>query len=169
MIWADHIPKSVFRHSGTLWLPSRFSARICFCWGLGSRKSFQTFITTQRYIIGLPLEHLFHTCESVTDLFDGLSLVLNNYLERPVLYKDIVHFSFNHRNKKKLNCALWFAVKVLYRIYQNKSRNKAQVLREVVKDIDWNLRMNWNSGFRGELLMLKEVIENIHQSGDGDD
>ena len=115
------------------------------------------------------LEHLFHTCESVTDLFDGLSLVLNNYLERPVLYKDVVHFSFNHRNKKKLNCALWFAVKVLYRIYQNKSRNKAQVLREVVKDIDWNLRMNWNSGFRGELLMLKEVIENIHQSGDGDD
>ena len=115
------------------------------------------------------LEHLFHTCESVTDLFDGLSLVLNNYLERPVLYKDIVHFSFNHRNKKKLNCALWFAVKVLYRIYQNKSRNKAQVLREVVKDIDWNLRMNWNSGFRGELLMLKEVIENIHQSDDGDD
>ena len=30
MIWADHIQKSVFRHSGTLWLPRRFSARICF-------------------------------------------------------------------------------------------------------------------------------------------
>ena len=30
MIWADHIQKSVFRHSGTLWLPRRFSAIICF-------------------------------------------------------------------------------------------------------------------------------------------
>ena len=80
-----------------------------------------------------------------------------------------MHFSFNHRNKKKLTCALWFAVKVLYRIYQNKSLNKAQVLREVVKDIDWNLRMNRNSGFRGEILMIKEVLRDIHQSGGGDD
>ena len=115
------------------------------------------------------LEHLFYTCGSVTDLFNELSLVLNNYLERPILYKDIVHFSFNHRNKKRLTCALWFAVKVLYRIYQNKSLNKAQVLREVVKDIDWNLRMNRNSGFRGEILMIKEVLRDIHQSGGGDD
>ena len=30
MIWADYIQKSVFRHSGTLWLPRRFSASICF-------------------------------------------------------------------------------------------------------------------------------------------
>ena len=106
------------------------------------------------------LEHLFLSCESVGDVYDNLSYILNVYLERGVQFKDIVHFSFNHRNKKKLNCALWFAVKVMFQVFQNKSRNMAQILREVVKEIDWNIRMNRKLGSLGEILFLKELIEN---------
>ena len=105
-------------------------------------------------------EHLFLSCESVGDVYENLSLILNVYLERVVEFKDIVHFSFNHRNKKKLNCALWFAVKVMFQVFQNKSRNRAQILRDIVKEIDWNIRMNRKLGSLGEILLLKEQIEN---------
>ena len=103
---------------------------------------------------------MFLSCESVGDVYENLSLILNVYLERAVEFKDIVHFSFNHRNKKKLNCALWFAVKVMFQVFQNKSRNRAQILRDVVKEIDWNIRMNRKLGSLGEILFLKELIEN---------
>ena len=106
------------------------------------------------------IEHLFLSCESVGNVYDNLSLILNVYLERAVQYTDIVHFSFNHRNKKKLNCALWFAVKVMFKVFHNKSRNRAQILREIVKEIDWNIRMNRKLGSLGEILFLKEQIEN---------
>ena len=105
------------------------------------------------------LEHLFLSCKSVEDIYDNLRVILSIYLERAVEFKDIVHFSFNHRNKKKLICALWFAVKVMFRVFQNKSRNRAQTLREVVKEIDWNIRMNRKIGSLGEILFLKELIE----------
>ena len=104
------------------------------------------------------LEQLFLSCKSVGDVYENLSLILNVYLERAVQFKDIIHFSFNHRNKKKLNCALWFAV--MFKVFQNKSRNKAQILSEVVKEIDWNIRMNRKLGSLGEILFLKEQIEN---------
>ena len=62
------------------------------------------------------------------------------------------------RNKNKLNCALWFAVKVMFKVFHNKSRNRAQILREIVKEIDWNIRMNRKLGSLGEILSLKEQI-----------
>ena len=57
-------------------------------------------------------------------------------------------------------CALWFAVKVMFKVFQNKSRNRAQILRDVVKEIDWNILMNRKLGSLGEILFLKELIEN---------
>ena len=107
------------------------------------------------------LEHLFLTCESVREVYNVMSLILNVFLERPIHFKDVIHFSFNHRNKKKLNCGLWFAVKVMFKVFQNKSRNKAQILREVMKEIDWNIRMNRKLGSQGDILFLKELIETM--------
>ena len=91
------------------------------------------------------MEHLFSTCDSVLEIYEQLRLILYNFLQRPVSFNDIIHFSFNHRNKKKLVCAL--------------SRNKAQILREIVKEIDWNLRLNRKLGSVNEILILKQEIE----------
>ena len=105
------------------------------------------------------MEHLFSTCESVLGIYEKLRLILNNFLQRPVSFNDIIHFSFNHRNKKRLICALWFSVKVMFRIFHDKSRNKAQILRDIVKEIDWNLRLNRKLGSVNDILLLKQEIE----------
>ena len=94
----------------------------CFAWKV--QQEIQQEIQT--------MEHLFSTCESVLEIYEQLRLILNNVLQRPVSFNDIIHFSFNHRNKKKLVCALWFSV---FNIFQDKSRNEAQISREIIKEI----------------------------------
>ena len=84
--------------------------------------------------------------------------VLETFLDRTVSLEDMIYFSFNHRNKKKLALALWFSVKMMFKIFQDKCRNKSQLLREVIKSIDWNLSMNRKMGSAGEMMKLKEVI-----------
>ena len=39
--------------------------------------------------------------------------------------------------------------------------NKEQILREVRKEIDWNLRLNRKVGSDGEILKLKEILGDI--------
>ena len=39
--------------------------------------------------------------------------------------------------------------------------NKEQILREMIKEIDWNLRLNRNVGSDGEILKLKEILGDI--------
>ena len=70
----------------------------------------------------------------------------------------LIHLSFNHRDKRKLKLAIWFAVKVMYSIYHDKARNKAQVLQEVVKEIDWNLDLNRKIGSLAQMIVLKQFI-----------
>ena len=104
------------------------------------------------------LEHLFSKCKMVEGIFASIIFVLETFLGRAVSYNDVIHFGFNHRNKKKLVLALWFSVKIMFQIFQNKCRNKAQLLTLVVKEIDWNLRMNRKLGSLCELMMLKRII-----------
>ena len=86
-------------------------------------------------------------------------MVLQHFMERVVENNEIIHFSFNHRNKKKLTCALWFSVKSLDNIFQNKSTNKSQLLTVMIKELDWNLKLNRNVGSQCEMLRLKLSIE----------
>ena len=69
-----------------------------------------------------------------------------------------MHFPFNHRNKKKLVWAIWFSVKVMYQIYQNKCINKAQLLAAVIKEIQWNLERFKYLGSLCEMISLKSEI-----------
>ena len=59
---------------------------------------------------------------------------------------------------KTLKCALWFAVKAMYYIFNEKLFNKGQVLKEMIKEIDWNLRINRRVGSEGEMLKLKDIL-----------
>ena len=105
------------------------------------------------------LEHAFATCSSVLDIFESLSKVLENLLNRSVGLKELITFSFNTRSKKRLVCALWFSLKVLYRIFHEKSHNKRQILYDVIKELDWNLSLNRNIGSKNEVIFLRQVID----------
>ena len=105
------------------------------------------------------LEHLFINCTGIQVINKSIKMVLQHFMERAVENNEIIHFSFNHRNKKKLTCALWFSVKSLYNIFQNKSINKSQLLTVMIKELDWNLKLNRNVGSQCEMLRLKLSIE----------
>jgi len=47
----------------------------------------------------------------------------------------------------------------MFKIFQDKCVNKIQLLKEVIKDIDWNLKLNRKLGSLGEILSLKNKIE----------
>ena len=71
----------------------------------------------------------------------------------------ILVLSFNHRDKRKLCGGLWFAVKSMYNIYMKKYLNKSQLLREIVKEVNWNLDLNRKIGSLKYAQHLKNIIE----------
>ena len=71
-------------------------------------------------------EHLFIFCFRIQDCFDACRKLVEDYLGKNLNSKEILYIAFNHRNKKRLKCALWFVIKILYKIYQNRSINNSQ-------------------------------------------
>ena len=104
------------------------------------------------------LDHAFRSCERIVEVYDVIIHVLNRFLERMVSFDSLIHFSFNHRNKFKLKCALWFATKMMYKIFHQKCFNKAQLLKECIKEIDWNLTMTRKIGSRLEMINLRGLL-----------
>ena len=84
--------------------------------------------------------------------------VISYFLERTVTDVEIIHFLFNHRCKKRLRIAVWFTVKILFLIYLNKCENKMQLLAEMQREIEWNLKMVKGMGSLSEVIALKEGI-----------
>ena len=84
--------------------------------------------------------------------------VMSHFLERTVTDVEIIHFSFNHRCKKRLRVAVWFTVKILYLIYLNRCENKMQLLAEMQREVEWNLKMVKGMGSLSEVFALKECI-----------
>ena len=84
------------------------------------------------------------------------------YLQgRTISFDDLIHFSFNHRSKQKLKCSLWFATKMMLKVFHLKCLNKAQLLQESVKELDWNLSMNRKIGSVREMMILRLIITEI--------
>ena len=54
------------------------------------------------------LEHLFFKCKEVESIYECMKLVLETFLDRTVPLVDMIFFSFNHRNKKKLALDIQF-------------------------------------------------------------
>ena len=104
-------------------------------------------------------EHLFTNCERVTDLNSKCLRILGDFLVKEVTSREFINLAFNHRNKKRLRSAIWFAVKVMYLIYTKRMFSKIQVLQEIVKEIDWNLDLNRKIGSKKDLNELKNLIK----------
>ena len=110
------------------------------------------------------INHVFKDCNAILETYDMVIQVMNRLTERNISFELLVHFAFNHRNKQTLKCALWFAVKVMYNIFNKKMFNKGQILRDLIKEIDWNLRLNRKVGSEGEMVKLKDMLKEILQS-----
>ena len=104
------------------------------------------------------LEHRFRKCENVQGIYNGMVEILEAFLGKELEFNHLIHFAMNHRNKKKLDVALWLAVKVMFKIFQKKNQNNGQILREMVKEIDWNINMNRKLGSKWDLRKLKEIL-----------
>ena len=104
------------------------------------------------------LEHLFIQCQGIVNANKAIVNVIEHYIGQKVGKNDLIYYSLNHRNKKKLVLAIWFSVKVMYRIFQDKCRNKAQLLIFAIKEINWNLKRQKYLGSLCEMLSLKSVI-----------
>ena len=92
------------------------------------------------------------------DIYNAVLLILNSFLSRNVGYCHLITLSFNHRSKQKLRCALWFAIKMMYFVYLRNSMNKEQLLKDLIKELDWNLKLNRKIGSAGEMVTLKDNI-----------
>ena len=107
------------------------------------------------------LEHTFRSCERITEVYEVIVQILNRFLGRTISFDDLIHFSFNHRSKQKLKCSLWFATKMMFKVFHLKCLNKAQLLQESVKELDWNLSMNRKIGSVREMMILRLIITEI--------
>ena len=107
------------------------------------------------------LDHAFKNCDSVVETYDMIIQVLNRLTERNISSDLLLHLAFNHRRKQTLKGALWFAVKAMYYIFIKKMFNREQILREIVKEIDWNLRLNRKVGSQGEIVKLKQILSEM--------
>ena len=95
----------------------------------------------------------------VVEVFNSIRDILEDILGKQVSDQEVIHLSFNHRCKNRLAVAIWFAVKVLYLMYHKNNRNKMQLLRDVVKEIDWNLDMNRKIGSVNEMRGIRDKIK----------
>ena len=108
-------------------------------------------------------EHLFIGCERVKECSRGCLKILREYLGKEILGRDFIHLAFNHRNKRRLNSAVWFAVKVMYKIFTGRIFNRMQLLIEIIKEIDWNLDLNRKVGTKKDLQDMRNIIESNFQ------
>ena len=47
----------------------------------------------------------------------------------------------------------------MFKIFHEKSNNKTQILRAIIKEMDWNLQLNRKLGSLCEILSLKLRVE----------
>ena len=104
------------------------------------------------------LDHTFRSCVSVTEIYEAIILILNRFLGRIVIFDELVHFLFNHRSKLKLKCSLWFATKMMFKVFHQKCLNKAQLLKDCIKEIAWNLHMTSKIGVRFVVVVVANFI-----------
>ena len=103
-------------------------------------------------------QHLLLSCPCPPVGENLVKQILTDFLDRTILDYEILHFSFNHRCKKRLSVAVWAAVKLLFWIYCKKCFNKIQLLDEMLKEIEWNLKMTNGLGSLSQVVALKMCI-----------
>ena len=106
-------------------------------------------------------EHVFRACELKGQIYRRLEMVMSKFLGKDLSFNEVIHLAFSHRNWRKLRLATWFAVKWLYNMWMSKNDNKLQVMKEMLKEVDWNSKMGRLSRFQVELTELREILDQV--------
>jgi len=101
------------------------------------------------------LTHHLAECEAVKNGFEAIKEIVENMLEKKVETKNIILLNFKHRKRKRLKLVLWFVVKSLYLIHLQKFFNKDQLLCEIRKEVDWNLKNMRIIGALDDMKLLR--------------
>ena len=103
-------------------------------------------------------KHALLTCPTVMEKSTILKEILGEIFDRHLDDEEILYFSYYDRDKNKKKAGLWIAIKMLYCIHYDRNMNKVQLLRKMLKEINWNLQMNIKEHVM--FSMLKTVISN---------
>ena len=106
-------------------------------------------------------EHFFRACDLKGQIYRRLEMVMSKFLDKDLSFNEVIHLAFSHRNWRKLRLAIWFAVKWLYNMWMSKNDNKLQVMKEMLKEVDWNSKMGRLSRSQVELTELREILDQV--------
>ena len=87
--------------------------------------------------------------------------LISTVLERPTTVEEILYLSFNHRNKKVLITALWFAVKAMFMIYSNREQTLERMLDELYKVLFWHQKLNRGVGHGNSFSLLITRVQEL--------
>ena len=110
------------------------------------------------------IQHAISDCGNSRRRFEMVREVICTVLERPTTVEEILYLSFNHRNKKVLITALWFAVKAMFMIYSNREQTLERMLDELYKILFWHQKLNRGVGHRDSFSLL---ITRVRELKDG--
>ena len=85
--------------------------------------------------------HCFANCLATKSRYKAMEAILETLLGYHVKEVEIVHLSFNHRNKQKLRTAIWFCVKYMFQIFSNRDEGLAQSLAKIGRETGWMIRI----------------------------
>ena len=69
------------------------------------------------------LQHALANCNSSREKFNYVKTVLEKHMEKQLTNEQVLSLALNHRNKKKLQTLLWFALKSLHFIWLHREKS----------------------------------------------
>ena len=107
------------------------------------------------------IQHAISDCGNSRRRFEVIRELISTVLERPTTVEEILYLSFNHRNKKVLITALWFAVKAMFMIYSNREQTLERMLDELYKILFWHQKLNRGVGHRDSFSLLITRVRDL--------
>ena len=103
--------------------------------------------------------HALKDCEGVKEAFKKIHQTTEIFLDRNIKEIMLIFCAFTHKKKNKLKVAVWFVIKSLYLIHIKKMLNKTQLIAEMYKALEWNLKLLKVIGCLDEMKRLLNLME----------
>ena len=104
------------------------------------------------------LKHKLIECTAMVTEATKVKDILQQMSGKEVKDMVLLTFSFNHRNTKRNQLLVWFAIKSLYNLYLEQGDSKVYLLENLRKEIDWNLELGRKIGSKCEMNKLADEI-----------
>ena len=106
--------------------------------------------------------HYFITCPVIAKTFVFIKNILKDFIGKNLNPMQILHVSFSVLNKKLTAAAIWFVVKVLFKMFKDKAIDHRTILNEIVVEMRlyWKYRIKKydNVYFNGLEELIKDRL-----------